>query len=93
MTEFPASGFGHGAVIPDVAPIGLPTSTQVTRAIKVEVDLEIRCQGMVDIRTRPGEQKVCGKLLIEKAARPWQVKCPRCSTLNRSSEAGSAPGT
>lgn len=81
--------FGYGAVVEE--PIGLPAATQVKRAIKIEVDKEIRCNGKVPLRSRPGEAKICGKLLVEQAGRPWRVKCPRCGTINQSPAPGAPP--
>lgn len=70
-------------------PRGLPDSTHVTRAVKVEVDIMIRCSGRVVVHD---DERECGKLLAEQAGRPWRIKCSRCGTVNRSSDAGRAPG-
>lgn len=87
MDELHPSGFGAGLI----EPVGVASATKVTRAVKIEVDHEIRCQGNVPIRTRHGEVKLCGKLLIEQAGRPWRVTCPRCGTVNQSPSPGSPP--
>lgn len=84
MTHAPSS-YGSGLV-------GKPALTQVTRAVKVEVDHDIRCQSEVEDRRNPGETKLCGCLLAELAARPWRIQCRRCKLMSQSSDPGRAPG-
>lgn len=86
MGDLHPSVFGAGH-----EPVGVAAATKVTRAVKLEIDQEIRCQGQVPIRTRPGESKLCGKLLVELAGRPWRVTCPRCGAVNQSPAPGAPP--
>jgi hypothetical protein len=78
------SWYGHGL---DPDPSFIEGTAEVTHhqvAKKTVTDEKIRCQGKVRVRDEPGTEKVCNRLLAEKAGRPWVITCPRCKTINRS---------
>lgn len=50
-----------------------------------KVDHDIRCNGRQEWEDAHGtHKKRCDKLLARFAARPWEIMCPRCKTVNKS---------